>query len=872
MRLISNKNFNFEQTLIVMKKCHFLLIVVSAFLSLLAYFSIDYFAKSSNEGNPEFPNEWFFMQRAYPRGEINYNVYFRSVKTAQSLKQGMIAAKDTSVWEPAGPVNIGGRLSDVEMHPSDFETIYAGAASGGVYKSIDAGQNWIPVFDDALSLSVGDIAIAPSDPNIIYVGTGEANAGGGSQTYDGVGIYKSVDAGQTWLYCGLPGSRNVGRMAVHPANPEILYVAAMGNLFAENPERGIYKTSDGGQNWENVLYVSDSTGGIDIVIHPNNPDTLYAAMWERVRRPDRRSYGGLTCGIYRTYNGGLTWEELTDGLPSPGANIGRIGIDISLSEPATLYAIYADKIGFFEGLYKSTNNGNSWVQTNDGALADCFTSYGWWFGRISVDPVDPNIAYVIGFDLYKTSNGGNSWSNISSWDVHVDQHELFIHPQNHNFLVLGNDGGLYISENGGGDWSWINNLPVTQFYTCETDQQFPERLYGGTQDNGTNRTMTGNTDDWQNIYGGDGFYVLVDPENNNYVYAEYQYGNFARSTNGGGSFNTAMNGISTSDRKNWCTPVELDPTNPEILYYGANRLYKSVNRAASWTVISTDLTNGPGINLTYGTITAISVSPVNPEIVYVGTDDGNVWVSAESGTGWEYLSANLPDRWVTRIAADPLYENTAYITFSGYRWDEYLPHIFKTTDKGQNWEDISGNLPEMPINDVIIDPENNSRLYVATDAGVYVLDSPSQSWNMLGSNLPNVPVNDLTLHNDSRKLIAATFGRSMYTYDLYQDTVSTSSSFPVKNNYKLNIDIYPNPFAEKVNIVVTGAEEQFGTLEIFNFSGKKVATLFVGVFKSGCSEFFWEPVSYGGFSEGIYILHLDTGDYRLLKKMVFKKN
>lgn len=855
-----------------MKKCHFLLIVVSAVLSILVYFSVNFFAKSSIKGNPEFPNEWFFMQRAYPIGEINYPVYVQSLKTAQLFKQEKITAKDTSVWEPAGPVNIGGRLSDVEMHPSDFETIYAGAASGGVYKSIDAGQNWTAVFDDALSLSIGDIAIAPSDPDIIYVGTGEANAGGGSQTYDGVGVYKSVDAGETWQNCGLAESRNVGRMVVHPDNPDILYVAAMGNLFAENPERGIYKTNDGGQSWANVLYVSDSTGGIDIVIHPNNPDTLYAAMWERVRRPDRRSYGGLTCGIYRTYNGGLSWQELTNGLPSPGSNIGRIGIDISQSEPATLYSIYADKVGFFEGVYKTTNGGDDWVQTNDGALADCFTSYGWWFGRISVDPVDPDIAYVIGFDLYKTSNGGNSWSNISSWDVHVDQHELFIHPQNHNFLVLGNDGGLYMSQNSGDDWSWINNLPVTQFYTCETDQQYPERLYGGTQDNGTNRTITGNTDDWQNIYGGDGFYVLVDPESNNYVYAEYQYGNLARSTNGGSSFNTAMNGISTSDRKNWCTPIAFDPTNPEILYYGANRLYKSLNRAGSWTAISTDLTNGPGINLTYGTITTICVSPVNPGIVYVGTDDGNVWVSAISGTGWEYISVNLPDRWVTRVAADPLDENTAYVTFSGYRWDEYLPHIFRTTDKGQNWEDISGNLPEMPVNDVIIDPEDNSRLYVATDAGVYVLDSPGQSWNMLGSNLPNVPVNDLTLHNDSRKLIAATYGRSMYTYDLYQDTVSTSVTNSKINMQILNLKVLPNPFSDKVFISFKSEKSQTGCLEIYNFSGQRVVTLYQGKFNSGYNEFFWEPLFNGKVNQGVYFVKLAMGEKIISKKLIFKRD
>ncbi len=722
------------------------------------------------------PNEWFFMQRAFPYGEINHETYIQSVKQAQQLRLEQNIKDDSTIWEFAGPTNIGGRLTDVEMHPSNMETIYAAAASGGIFKTIDLGANWEPIFDDALSLSIGDIAIAPSDPDIIYVGTGEANAGGGSQSYDGVGLYKSIDGGDTWEFIGLGQSRNIGRMVVHPQNPEIVYVAAMGNLFADSPDRGIYKTIDGGLSWENILYVSDSTGGIDVVIHPDNPDTVFAAMWERVRRPNRRSYGGWTCGIHRTIDGGQTWTELDNGLPSPGGNVGRIGIDISKSDPSILYAIYADKTGYFEGLYKSSDNGDSWTQTNDGSLNNCYQSYGWWFGRVSVDPVDPDIAYVIGFDLYKTSNGGNSWSNISEWDVHVDQHGLYAHPQNNDFVVIANDGGLYISQNGGDSWNWINNLPITQFYTCEVDYQYPERLYGGTQDNGTNRTMTGSTDDWESIYWGDGFYVLVDPTDNNYVYAEYQYGNFAKSTNGGNSFNTAMNGISSSDRKNWNTPVVFDPSNPEILYYGANRLYKTTNRASNWTAISTDLTNGAGVNLTYGTITTISVSPVDPEIVYVGTDDGNVWVSATNGMGWEYLSVDLPSMWVTRVAADPIEENTAYVTFSGYRWDEFLPHIFRTTDKGQSWEDISSNLPESPINDVIVDPENNSTLYIASDVGVYFTEDLGENWEMMGSNLPNVPVLDLTLHNDTRTLVAATYGRSMYTYDLYQDTVMTSIS------------------------------------------------------------------------------------------------
>ncbi len=391
-------------------------------LALVILISIFFLPDFQDKKKETKPNDWFFNQRAYPVGKINQNVYVNSIKQVQLMKQEV---KDDTYWEFAGPTNITGRISDVEMHASDLETVYIGAASGGIFKSTNAGNNWISIFDDAISLSIGDLAIAPSNQDVIYAGTGEANCGGGSQTYDGVGIYRSANAGESWEHIGLEESRNIGRLVVHPANPDIVYAAAMGSLFGDNPNRGIYKTINAGQSWEQVLFVSDSTGGIDLIIHPDNPDILYAAMWERIRRPNRRSYGGQTCGIYKTEDAGNSWVQLTSGLPSPGNNVGRIGLDISKSEPNIIYAIYADKTGYFDGVYKTTNGGENWFQTNDGTLNNCYQSYGWWFGRIKVDPVDPDIAYVIGFDLYKTSNGGSSWSNISSGDVHVDQHEIF---------------------------------------------------------------------------------------------------------------------------------------------------------------------------------------------------------------------------------------------------------------------------------------------------------------------------------------------------------------------------------------------------------------------------------------------------------------
>ena len=468
---------------------------------------------------------------------------------------------------------------------------------------------------------------------------------------------------------------------------------------------------------------------------------------------------------------------------------------------------------------------------------------------------------------------------------HVDQHAMYIHPLNSSFVFLGNDGGVYSSRTAGEEWQKLNNLPITQFYTCEIDFLEPNNLYGGTQDNSTMRTTTGSLDDWNIISRGDGFYVLVDPTDNNYIYLEYQYGNISRSTNGGQSFSPALNGINGADRNNWNTPIVFDPNDPMILYTGTHRVYKSVDRAESWTPISDDLSKGedhfiPGeIYYPFGTVTTIAVSKSDPQTIYAGTDDGNVSVTFDGGDNWEVISNNLPDRWITRVAVAPDNNLEAYVTISGYRDDVYLPHVFRTFDGGQTWEDISGNLPEAPVNDIIIDTHNGKRFYVATDVGVYEKEDSEDNWFKLGNDLPNVPVTDIDLHNPTRNLVAATYGRSLHKISLDQITdVDDVSELP--DNFHLSQN-YPNPFNPTTTIEFTiptppqpspyqgeGLREGLVTLKIYDILGNEISTLVNEPKSPGTYEI---QFNASNLTSGVYFYKIETEKFSQSKKMILLK-
>lgn len=814
----------------------------------------------------KYPSDWFLRQRTWPHDDILQESRLAAHAQATALRS-FARGTATGTWEPVGPTNIGGRVTDVACHPSDPSVVYIGAASGGVFGSTDTGATWTPLFDDQSSLSIGSLALDPADPNVIWVGTGEPNGGGGSVSYGGTGVFRSTNAGATWANLGLEDTRYIGRIRVDPADPSRVFVAALGAMWSTGPDRGVYRTTDTGATWQRVLASTDSTGAVDLLIDPVDSDRIYAVLWERTRGPSFLNYGGPTSGIHRSTDGGNTWTELTSGLPT--GSRGRIGITQCASSPDVLYAIYAEASpGAFEGIFKSTNGGDTWTQTNDSGLSGMYSSFGWWFGNIRVDPNDANRVFALGLDFYRTTNGGASWS-FAGGSMHVDHHGLAF--ASDGSLFEGNDGGMYRSTNGGTVWNKLSDLPNNQFYTVEIDEQFPLRRYGGLQDNGTQRTLTGGSSDWSSILGGDGLQCLVDPTNNQYVFAEYQYGTLFRSTNGGSSFSYIAGSL--SGRKNWSMPIAFNPANPATIYAGTDRVYRSFNRGSSWTSLSGDLTDGSGGgNTTYGTLTTIAAAPSDPTVILIGTDDGNVWISTNDGANWTRVDAALPNRWITRVAFDPLDEAIGYVTVSGFRWDEPASHVFRTTDFGSTWADISSNLPEAPTNDVVVDPLDSATLYVGTDFGVYRTTDTGGSWHTLGVGLPNVVVNDLELHHGTRTLVAATYGRSMWTFDLTAAVHAAEGPLASADLRAPRLrPIRPNPAAsEVVGIPFALPRAASVTLEVYDVAGRRVARLVNGTRAAGDHTVRWNRRDDSGESvgSGVYLIRLAGDGVTRTRKVV----
>ncbi len=798
------------------------------------------------------PNDWMAMQRTFPHGRINPEAWLAAVGQAEQLIKDQPARNNP--WTFAGPDNIGGRITDIESPANDLNTIYVGASTGGILKTTDGGMSWTNLFDDLPVVSVGDIALDPRHPDTIWCGMGEANSA--SYSFLGNGIYRSTDAGETWQHMGLTNSAYIGRVVVDHSNSSRIFAAACGNLFTTSGQRGVYRSNDFGQTWERVLYLTDSTAAIDLVQHPVNAQIIYAAMWERSRGLTYRNSFGASSGIWKSIDGGTTWNELTTGLPS-GNEVGRIGIDISRSNPDILYAFYDlpyDEVA----VYKSTDGGATWTRTNDGTLYGNNSNFGWYFGQIRVDPSNANRVFVMGVSLFRTENGGNSWSSVGGWSLHVDHHAMLF--TGNNRILQGNDGGFYISTNNGNSWDKVNNLPITQFYAIDIDYQNPERIYGGTQDNNTLRTWYGGTNDWEAILGGDGMYCLVDHSNSNIIYAEYQWGNLHRADDGG--FNMQyIAGPMSGDRVNWSAPLAMHPVTPSTLYFGTYRVWKTTDKGNNWVAVSPDLT--AGIENYFYTVTTIDISRVNPSIVVAGTGDGKVQVSANDGLTWQDISAGLPERWITRVKTDPFDAQTIYVTISGFRWDEPLPHVFKTTDLGQTWISITGNLPEFPVNDIVADPDIPGRLIVGTDAGLYGTTDGGQNWSWVWDGLPAVPVCALKIHAPSRTIVAGTYGLSCYRASL--DDILTG--IPAAGEpAKIRLTVYPNPVMGAAKIGFYLPADEFVTAYLADLSGKNSKQIWQGRLSRGNQLINFDTEGLHG---GIYVISVEgkgfSGEAKLIK-------
>ena len=707
-------------------------------------------------------------------------------------------------WQFLGPTNISGRMTDIAVvTPKGKEyTIYVAGASGGVWKTENEGTTFEPIFQHAMSTSIGDLAIAPSNQRILWVGTGEANIFRSSQA--GAGIYKSLDGGKTREHKGLIDTNTISRIIIHPGNPDIVYVAASGHEWTENPERGVYKTIDGGNTWEKVFYINEKTGAIDLVMDPGNPDILYTATWQRTRKKwnDPRNEATYTgSGIYKTTDAGKTWEPINNGLPQPQYR-GRIGIDICQAKPNVLYAFIDNyevigawekgvvdsygrpKMGKIKGatVFRSDDQGGTWrqVSQDNEYMQELSATYGWVFGQIRVDPKNENKIYVMGLDLNVSEDGGKTFRPLEG--MHGDHHGLWIDPENTDYLVNVNDGGVVISYDGGKNWRILNqNLPLVQFFNVMYDMDKPFHVYGSIQDHGSYR---GEVDlsrgrfqipakEWESMPGGEGSSHAIDPTDPSIVYSAGFYGHITRTDIKAWEQKLIVPKPPEGEppyRGQWVAPFILSPHNPRIIYHGMNYLFRSLDRGDTWERISPDLTyndkNKIG-DIPYQTIFTISESPLKFGLIYAGTDDGRVHVTKDGGLTWTEITKGVaPNKWISRVTASAFDLATVYMSQNGKRDDDFTPYLWKSTDYGKTWQNISGNIPSGPINVIREDPVNKNLLYEGTDYGVYITLDGGKQWQSLPTNLPTTYVHDLVIHPRENILVAATHGRGMWAMDV----------------------------------------------------------------------------------------------------------
>jgi len=689
-----------------------------------------------------------------------------------------------------GPAFCSGRIADFAVNPNNPSEYYVAVASGHLWKTTNRGATFEPIFDNFDSYSMASVVIDPNNTNVVWLGTGEYN----SQRAIGYGdgVYRSDDAGKTWKNMGLKKSEHIGRIVIDPRNSHI-YVAAQGPLWAAGGERGLYKSTDDGKTWNKILNISDNTGVSDIVFDPRNPDILYVSAYQRRRHVWTLINGGPESAIYKSVDAGKTWEKLTNGLPS--GDVGRIGLTISPVCPDMVYAII-ELPNAKGGFYRSSNRGASWDK-----MSDYVSTSPQYYQRIVADPKDKNKVYSLDTYTQYTADGGKTWTRLGLKGRHVDDHALWINPLDTKHLLIGGDGGIYESFDGGQVWQHKHNLPVAQFYRIATDNSEPfYYVYGGTQDNNSmgapSRTTSGDgivNNDWFNTVGGDGYKSLVDPNNTNIVYAMWQYGGLIRydKQTGEAIDIKPVEPVGESYRWNWNSPIIISPHNGTTLYFAANKLFKTTDRGNSWTVISPDLTAQIDRNKLevmgkiqladavaknastslFGNIVSLMESPKKQGLLYVGTDDGLIQVTENDGGSWtKYASfTGVPNMtYVSCIYASNHDENIVYASFDNIKRADFKPYLLKSTDKGKSWQSIAANLPEnSPIHSIIEDHLNRNLIFIGTEFGIWFTVDGGANWVKMSNGLPTIPVRDMDIQKRENDLVLATFGRGIYILDNY---------------------------------------------------------------------------------------------------------
>ena len=719
-----------------------------------------------------------------------------------------IALKERSpfkglAWQFIGPTNVSARATDAAIvEPKGLNyTMYVAEATSGVWKTTNEGLTWEPIFDQGVTTSIGDVTVAPSNPDIVWIGTGEANIFRSSNA--GLGVWKSTDAGRTFQHMGLADTYTIPRIVVHPSNPEIVWVAASGHEWTDNAERGVFKTTNGGRSWSKVLFVNERTGAIDLALDPRDPDVLYAATWQRVRKKwnDPRNEPDYTgSGIWKSTDGGASWKPLNEGLPAPRYR-GRIGIAVARSNPDVVYAFVddyeiareasagqTDAYGRPAGptirgasVFRSDNGAASWTRVSalDRYMEGASGTYGWVFGQIRVDPNNENRVYFMGLSLNVSEDGARTWQPLRG--MHGDHHGLWVDPANSSYMINNNDGGTYVSYDGGQNWRFFVDVASAQFFNVQYDMAEPFHVFGSIQDHGSRRGVVDLSRgrahipavDFENTPGGEGSNHAIDPRDADVVYSAGFYGNITRTDlRTGESVNVTPQPRQGElpFRGQWMAPFILSPHNPNVLYHGFQMMHRSMDRGATWERISPDLTHNDSTkygDIPYQTIFSIAESPLRFGLLYAGTDDGRVHVTPDGGKAWTEIALDLPrGKFIAELVASQYDENTVYMVQNGKRDDDFRPYLWKSTDRGRTWSSIAGNIPIGPLNVIKEDPKNDNVLYVGSDNSVYVSIDGGQSWNVLATGLPSTYVHDLVVQPRVDIMVAGTHGRGMFAIDV----------------------------------------------------------------------------------------------------------